>query len=65
MFKFGGGECLKSIAQYDIPAYLGGKKVIIRTDVVPSDIPLLLSLNAMKKNKNETRFKARLCHYFR
>ena len=26
MFKFGCGECLKSIAQYDIPAYLGGKK---------------------------------------
>ena len=50
MFKFGGGECLKSIAPYDIPAYLGGKKVIIRTDVVPSDIPLL-SLNAMKKAK--------------
>ena len=51
MFKFGGGEFLKSIAQYDIPVYLGGKKVIIRTDVVPSDIPLLLSLNAMKKAK--------------
>ena len=25
MFKFGGGECLKSIAQYDIPAYPGEK----------------------------------------
>ena len=51
MFKFGGGECLKSTAQYDIPAYLGGKKLIFRTDVVLSDIPLLLSLNAMKKAK--------------
>ena len=51
IFKFGGGECLKSIAQYDIPAYLVGKKIIIRTDVVPSDIPLLLYLNAMKKAK--------------
>ena len=52
MLKFGGGECLKSIAQYDITAYLGG---IIRTDVVSSDIPLLLSLNAMKKkNKSKT-----------
>ena len=45
MFEFGGGECLKSIAQYDIPAYLGEKTVIIRTDVFPSDIPLLFSLN--------------------
>ena len=51
MFKFGGGECLKPIAQYGIPAYLGEKKVIIRTDVVPSDIRLLLSLNAMHKAK--------------
>ena len=40
------------------------KKVIIRTDVVPSDIPLLLSLNAMKKAKNKTWFRARLCHHF-
>ena len=51
MFKFGGGECLKAIAQYGIPAYLSEKIVIIRTDVVPSDIRLLLSLNAMKKAK--------------
>ena len=28
---------------------LGGKKVIIQTDVAPSDIPLLLPFNAMKK----------------
>ena len=26
MCKFGCGECLKSIVQYDIIAYLGGKK---------------------------------------
>ena len=47
MFKFGGGGSLKSIAQYDIRVYVGGKKVIIQTDVVPSDIPLLLPLNTM------------------
>ena len=47
-FKFGGGEVLPSIACYKIPAYLAGKKVFIQTDVVESDIPLLLSIKAMK-----------------
>ena len=30
MFKFGGGECLRSTAQYYILTYLGGKKLIIQ-----------------------------------
>ena len=48
-FKFGGGERLKSQRAYTIPAVLAGKKVLIKTDVVNSDIPLLLSMDAMKK----------------
>ena len=51
IFKFGGGEKLASIASYDLPAFLAEKEVIIHTDVVESDIPLLLSLQAMKKAK--------------
>ena len=47
-FKFGGGERLKSKAEYSIPAVVAGKEVTIRTDVVDSDIPLLLSRKAMK-----------------
>ena len=49
LFKFGGGEILPSIACYEIPAYLAGKEITIRTDVVDSDIPLLLSIKSMKK----------------
>ena len=49
LFKFGGGEVLSSIACYKIPAYLAGKEITIVTDVVDSDIPLLLSIKAMKK----------------
>ena len=49
LFKFGGGEVLSSIACYEIPAYLAGKEITIITDVVDSDIPLLLSIKAMKK----------------
>ena len=49
IFKFGGGTRLISEGQYEIPATFAGHKVKIRTDVVDSDIPLLLSKNAMKK----------------
>ena len=48
MFKFGGGTCLKSKGEFRIPAVVAGKAVTIRTDVVESDIPLLLSRTAMK-----------------
>eukprot|EP00111_Clytia_hemisphaerica_P023690 TCONS_00069812-protein len=54
LFKFGGGEVLSSTACYEIPAYLAGKEItivtdVVVTDVVDSDIPLLLSIKAMKK----------------
>ncbi|XP_071114334.1 uncharacterized protein [Haliotis cracherodii] len=49
MFKFGGGEKLKSQGSYELPAFMAGKNVRIRTDVVDSDIPLLLSLRSMKE----------------
>ncbi|KAL5015625.1 hypothetical protein ScPMuIL_007295, partial [Solemya velum] len=49
IFKFGGGTRLKSKYEYLIPAYIAGKNITIKTDVVDSDIPLLLSRSAMKK----------------
>ena len=49
IFKFGGGECLQSAGEFKIPAKLAGKDIYISTDVVESDIPLLLSKDAMKK----------------
>ena len=49
VFKFGGGEILKSIVSLELPGILADRKVVIETDVVTSDIPLLLSLDAMKK----------------
>ena len=47
-FKFGGGERLRSKGELKLPAVIAGKEVFIRTDVVDSDIPLLLSRRAMK-----------------
>ena len=49
VFKFGGGEVLKSIKAVELPCTLAGEKVAIKADVVKSDIPLLLSLASMKK----------------
>ena len=49
MFKFGGGTCLKSKCEYSLPAVIAGKEVTVKTDVVESDIPLLLSRIAMKE----------------
>lgn len=49
VFNFGGGTCLKSKREYSLPAVIAGKVVMMKTDVVESDIPLLLSRTAMKK----------------
>ena len=51
VFKFGGGERLKSKGSYCIPAVLAGNEVSVRADVVDSEIPLLLSMDAMKRAK--------------
>ena len=48
-FKFGGGRMLKSEGEYWLPVVIAGKEVTVRTEVVQSDIPLLLSREAMKK----------------
>ena len=49
IFKFGSGDRMKSCGCYTIPAELAGKPITITTDVVNSEIPLLLSLSTMKK----------------
>ena len=51
IFKFGGGTRLSSDGQYSIPVQLAGHKLMLVTDVVRSDIPLLLSKSAMKSAK--------------
>ena len=51
LFKFGGGECLKSTKCLLLPCYLAGKEILINVDVVHSDIPMLLSLESLKKAK--------------
>ena len=49
IYKFGGGERLKSEAEISIPAFINGLEIMIDTDVVASDIPLLWSTKDMKR----------------
>ena len=49
VFKFGGGTRLRSNGEYDLPMCIAGRQVKVKTDVVDSDIPLLLSRSTMKK----------------
>ena len=51
IFKFGGGTRLHSGGEYVLPVLLAGQRVFVRTDVVESDIPLLLSRETMKRAK--------------
>jgi len=45
-FKFGIGLA-KSVNECEIPAYIAGKRIMIKTDVVDADVPLLLSVGTM------------------
>ena len=49
IFKFGGGETKQSMENITILWVLAGKHIFIKTDVVDSDIPLLLRKDAMKQ----------------
>lgn len=50
-FKFGNEGMLKSKCKYVLPAEIGQNSVMIEVDIIDSDIPLLLSKEAMKKAK--------------
>ena len=49
VFRFGDGNRMKSLKYVEFPCILANKAIRIRTDVVDSDIPLLLSKSSMKR----------------
>ena len=51
------GGPFTEISLYIIPANIAGRRVKIHTDVVDSDIPLLLSLKSMKQAKVKLNLK--------
>ena len=56
-YKFGDGNSLKSIHSVILLCIIAGMKISISTDIVDSDILLLLSKNAMKRAKTHINFE--------
>ena len=56
-FKFGDGKMYKSKCKYICPIYLGGQRKFISFDEVDCEIPLLISLELVKKMDLRIRFK--------
>ena len=50
-FKFGDGRVVHSTKKVKVPAKIGQTKCHIETEVVPADIPLLLSKTSLKRAK--------------
>ena len=48
-FRFGNGKVVDSMGEVELPIKIGNKKMKLRTDIVKSDIPLLISKEAMQK----------------
>ena len=55
-FKCGDGRVVQASRKVIIPAYIGDKKVSIETDVLPDDLPLLLSKQSMKTARTSIDF---------
>ena len=56
-FKFGDGQLVRATHSVTFPAFIGDQSVFISSDVVESDIPLLLSKRALQRAKAELNFK--------
>ena len=56
IYQFGGGERRASIETLHIPAVIGGLKIMIKTEVVEADIPLLIGANSLETSKAVLNF---------
>ena len=64
VFKFGDGKLFNSLKLVTIPAKIGSKYIDINTDVIDSELPLLLSKNAMKLAKVKIDFDNDIINIF-
>ena len=48
-YKFGTGQAIKAIYSINIPVTIAQQDMMLQTDVIDEDIPLLLSRDSMKK----------------
>ena len=57
IYRFGDGKIFKATKKTQIHAEIGSHNVLIETDVINSDIPLLLSRASMKRADVNLNFK--------
>ena len=57
VYRFGNGKLVQAVENKDLPIVTGGEHVMLNTDIVPSDIPLLLSRKSMKRAGMTIDFK--------
>ena len=55
-FKFGNGRPVQSIKKVSLPVMIGKQEIELETNIVDTDIPLLLSKSAMKKSSTVIDF---------
>ena len=63
-FQFGYGEPLESQGAVNIPAKIGSNDVFIKTDIVDTDLPLLLSKQSMKEAGTKLDFHSDTVNMF-
>ena len=57
VYRFGNGKLVQAVENKDLPIVMGGEHVMLNTDIVQSDIPLLLSRKSMKRAGMTIDFK--------
>ena len=55
-FRFGDGKTFESIKLLHLPIHIGNASATLQVDVVPCDIPLLLSRESLKKSNAKLNF---------
>ena len=56
-FRFGDGRTIQSLGFIHIPVYIGSKRVMLSTDIVHCDIPLLISRDTLHRASAIIDFK--------
>ena len=56
-YKFGDGNEIHALKKVVLPVFFGKKKVSLSIDIVPVNIPLLLSKESLKKGNSKIDFE--------
>ena len=57
VFRFGDSKPINSLKRVLLPVYIGEHNIMLVTEIVPSDVPLLLSKDTLKSLEGDLSFK--------